>query len=376
MINKLQQPIKLGMILIAMLLSTMAARAASFTAIASGNWSSTLTWGGTVPSLTNLTDSITIPAGITVNQDYSVAFVGAAAKIIVLGTLTSSTHTAFNVVTGIVSGTGVISVDTLQMGLGASSPFTGNMTANTLISSTASLQSAANTTVTQTATFLAGTFSVQTGGHLIMAANSTIVMAGGLLVNNGGVLGLTSNYNVIYNTGTAIGGAELTGSGLYNVNVHVGTGNMVTLTNNLTVNGTLTISSGTLVLASHDLNIMGSVGLSAGTITSTIPSNISISGASSLAGTLTFVGATSGVNNLTIAIGNTNQATISGMLTVNGTFMLTNGILNLSSATLNINGNIASTNTGTIAPSVNSNITVNRATSPSGKPMYTPYVMN
>ncbi len=364
--KKLRLPIKFGILVAAILLMNVVARAATFTAVASGNWSNTLTWGGTVPSLTNVADQIIIPIGITVTQDYDVALSGATAQITVLGTLTAMPNTILYVITGIISGSGIINSDSLDFGTSASFLFTGSVSANTWISSALSLQTAATMIVNQSITLLAGTFSVQTGGMLTLAGNSNIVIAGGTLATNGGSLALTSNYNVTYNTGTTLAGLELTGSGLHDVNVHIGAGNTLTLINNLTVNGTLTLSSGSLILAAHDLNIKGDVGIGAGTITSTSASNISIIGSNNLAGTLIFVGSASGVNNFTLAIGNANQATISGILTVHGIFMLTNGILNLSSATLNINGDIAASNTGTIAPSVNSNIAVNTLTSPVG----------
>jgi hypothetical protein len=104
-----------------------------------------------------------------------------------------------------------------------------------------------------------------------------------------------------------------------------------------------------------------------GIIASTSASNISINTATSLSGALNFAGSSNMVNNLTIAVGNSNHAQIGGILTVSGMLMLTSGSLNIaSSGSLVITGDISASGNGTIAAAPTSNIAVNTAVSPSG----------
>lgn len=65
---------KIGFIIVVALLGSNFARAAgTFTAAASGNWSSSATWGGTPPPFTLAAgDQVTIGSGITVTMDSNV----------------------------------------------------------------------------------------------------------------------------------------------------------------------------------------------------------------------------------------------------------------------------------------------------------------
>ena len=85
--KKLLKPIKPGLCIAAALLVIQfcsVSFASTFTAVASGNWSSSATWGGVIPALNNLTDQITIPAGITVTMDSDVTLNGITSQINVL----------------------------------------------------------------------------------------------------------------------------------------------------------------------------------------------------------------------------------------------------------------------------------------------------
>jgi hypothetical protein len=357
--------IKFGVLLSAALLIGNVANSATYSAVASGSWSNTNTWGGAVPATTNTTDQITIPTGINVTMDNDVYINGVTASISVMGTLSSATSNFFNVKIGTISGSGIITVDSIAFGSGAYLLFTGSLTASDFTNSASSLLSAALITVNNSLTLAAGTLSVQTSGSLTPSGNSTIIVSGGVMVANGGAIVLTSNYHVIYNQGTTLAGLELGGTGLQNVTMNVGSANTLTLSTDMTVKGTLILTSGTLVLATHHLTLAGNVAASGtGTIFSTIASNINITAPTGLAGIVRFSDAVSGVNNFNVNIGSANQASISGPLTINGTLTLTSGVLYLDSADLNFTGNISASGTGTISSNAKTHIAVNTSTSP------------
>ncbi len=332
---------------------------ATFTATSSGNFSSSTTWsGGTVPPLTNVMDMIVIPSGINVNLDNTLTINGALASIAVEGTLTTTNSASLSLVTGTLSGAGVIILDTVDMKLGSALLFTGSLTANTLNSLT-NFQSSANVTVNQTLHLTSGILTFISGGKLIMGSNSTIVISGGLLaVGAGGSVGLTANYNVTYTGNSSSAGVELSGSGLQNVTVQVDSGKSVTLTSDLAVSGTLSLKGGTLMLAGKNLTINGSVIDSAGgSVSATATSNVTINSSGGTTGIITFNGAGSVVNNLIVNVGSGNHAKIGGTVTVNGNLQLNGGTLNFNSTNLTLKGTI--TGSGNLSANSLSNLTVN-----------------
>jgi len=334
---------RISLVVLASMLIGVSASAATFTAVASGNWSSTVTWGGTIPSLTNTIDQVTIPIGISVNMDNSVTLNGALASLTVNGTLTANAGTTLMTSIGTIAGTGVITTDHAVFGVNAVLTFTGSFTTNTMSNWALTLQSGANLMVNQTLTLATGTLSIIAGGTFSTAANATIIDSAGALTINGGTLSLVSNYNVIYNGSSISTGVELSGtSTLNNLTVAVSGLSTVTLMSHVTVNGTLTLSSGVLALNAFDLHVNGDVsGSGTGTISSTITSNISLHSTTGITGTLNFTGGLNSVNNLTIDVGTSFHARIHGTLLIHGTLSLTSGILVINSSDITINGNVS-----------------------------------
>src|ERR1051325_3178449 len=105
------------------IMTAPAAFGTSYTAVTSGNWSSAATWGGAVPPTTLILDQVTIPSGITVTMDNSVIVSGITAKIDVTGTLTSSNKSLL-VTSGLVTGSGTLSVDSLNFNITTAAVFT------------------------------------------------------------------------------------------------------------------------------------------------------------------------------------------------------------------------------------------------------------
>jgi hypothetical protein len=345
-------------LMLIMLVLTKVGYSASFTAVSSGDFSNNATWAGSVaPSGIVVIDQIFIPLGIDVNLDNDLSINALVAQLDVMGTLTTNNNSSLYINAGVLSGTGNIVVNTLSINVAPALSFSGNITANTL-NSTTGFQSMANIEVVQVLNLTVGTLSLVTGGSLAMSFNGTITVAGGLLsVGTGGALDLTNNYNVNYTSGSAIAGVELSGTGLQTVTVNVGAGNAVTLSNNLTVSGTLSLTSGTLVLNGNNLAINGPVAATGiGTVLSTALSNISINTSTGTVGALNFSGFTSAVNVFTINVSNGSEAVIGGNLTVMGALQLNSGTLNFSNTALTLRGGI--TGPGTLSGNISSDLTI------------------
>jgi len=110
---------------------TVAANAATFTAIKSGQWSDASTWGGQAPGSQIITDNIIIPAGIVVTMDISVNISGTLASLEVDGQLVS-TSTSLNLKKGALYGTGVIKLPRLSTGKNAEILYEGVIEATEL----------------------------------------------------------------------------------------------------------------------------------------------------------------------------------------------------------------------------------------------------
>ena len=171
------------------------ANAATFTAVASGNFSSTATWGGIAPSSIVLNDVIIIPANITVNMDQNQVFTGVLASLVVNGTLNGGAGKSLVMGSGSFTGNGTIDVDSMALGLTSGFGFTGNLTADALSTTGASVATAATVTVNNSLYLSSGILNILSGS-INLANNSTIVVSGGSVSSNGGTLGLGNNFNV------------------------------------------------------------------------------------------------------------------------------------------------------------------------------------
>jgi len=333
---------KIGLILVGALLGNSFVRAAgTYTAVASGNWSSSITWGGTPPPFTlTAGDQVNVATGITVNMDSTVTVNGLLAQINVTGTLTSASSTFLNVTTGTLTGSGVINVGNVVLNAGSTFSFTGNLTAQTMSNAIVSLTSTANITVNQ-ALSLMSILTVQTGGTLSMAANSVVTIAGGQLDLSGGTLNLSSTYDVDYTSASTTTGMELSGSGLRNVIINVGAGNSVALGGNLTTNDSLRFVSGTLVLNGNALTINGKVGGTT-SITGDASADIAVTTAGGIAVPLSFTSGGQMLNDLTVNIGSGSSLFLGSDLSVEGALALTGGSdLSIHGISLTLDGTLS-----------------------------------
>lgn len=345
--NQLRNPVKIMLLCASFLLVRELANGSTYTAVASGKWSSATTWGGTPPPFTLSSDiDITINAGITVTMDSDVTVNNVLALIDVVGTLSASANGKLTVSSGMVTGIGSIDASELILSAPGIFSFTGALTVDTLINSIVSLSTFSQITVNDKL-ILNNSIEFGTGGTLTMGANSNITISGGGIILSGGSLNLTAKYSVDYVSVNAITGMELSGSGLGSVTINVGVSNKVTLGMNLTTNDSLTIVSGTLMLNGYNLTVNGVVSSGgAGLIFSTYLSSISIGSLASIAGTLTFDVSGDTVKNLSINIGGGGSVKIGSNLVVNGMLQFSAGYLDIQDNNLSIGlgGTIAGAN--------------------------------
>jgi hypothetical protein len=362
--NNFANPVKFSLLLASFMLVCGFASATTYTAVVSGNWSSSLTWGGSVPPA-NLTsaDQVIIGAGLNVTMDQNVTLNNALAQINVLGTLSSATHIQLNVVSGTLLGSGNIITSQLLLNATGALTFTGSIIADTLMNSIASLSSAAQMTVNDELN-LSGIINVTIGGSLKMGANSTITVSGASIALSGGTLDLTSNYNVEYTSVSATTGLELSGSGLGKVTINVSGGNSVVLTSNLTTNDSLKFTSGTLILATHNLTVNGKLSGNVN-ISGDLASNITINTAGGVSSAIMFTTGFQNVNNLTINVGSGNSVKISSNLTVNGNLMFSgNSKLDVGNVMLDLAGDV--TGAGSLAVNSGTKLSFNSSGSITG----------
>ncbi|MBL7719532.1 MAG: T9SS type A sorting domain-containing protein [Flavipsychrobacter sp.] len=354
---------RIGLSILSMAM-VLTAQATNYTVVASGNFSSSTTWsGGVVPTIILAGDNISIPSGYTVTLDNNINF-NVAATLDVDGTLESGTNmTAMAMTAGNITGSGTIDVDSISLALVSGITFTGDIIADHMSTWITTFNSTADVTVNTSLYVMAGLLSI-TDGTLNLGNNATIYIDGGSISLGGnGMLGLTSNYNVVYHGSGSNSGLELTGSGLQDVMIDLSSGS-VTLTGDVVINGTLDLENGNLILNGNDLALATNGDIDAtgsGSIYADANANITINTLNSLTGDLTFGSGNNTVHNLTINLGSSSSnvdlgsdITVTGMLTLSqGTLTLNNNDLNFA-----VNGNFSSMGNGSLVSTSGSNITI------------------
>jgi len=343
--KSIKNPVKIGLLMASFMLVCGMSSGTIYTASASGNWSSAVTWGGSAPPFTlPVGDIVIVPLTYTVTMDQNVAVDG---TVNVLGTLSASPYVVLNVnSSGSVIGAGSINAAEFILNTGSTFTFTGAVTADTIINSMASLGTSAQMTFYNELN-LSGLLTMDAAGVLTAGTNSNITIAGGSIVLAGGTLALTSPYSVNYITASAIAGLELTGTGLGVVTINVPSADTVVLGSNVVMDDSLKFASGILKLDGFNLTtssqITGQVAI-AGNVLSSLTVNTAIG----LSNAIGFVKGFQNLENLTVNVGAGNSVTISSGLMLNGNLVISSGSeLNISNEALTIMGDL--TGTGSIA---------------------------
>lgn len=361
--TNLLSSLKMGLILLTSALGAQVASAATFTAVASGNWSSAATWGGTAPSFNlGLGDQITIGAGITVTMDSTVTINGLLSQLSVNGQLSSATN-ALIVTSGTLTGTGTLAVNSIVLNSGGTFSFSGTAVANSFTNSIASLSSSAAITVKKTLT-LTGVIDVIASGSIKMDSNSVVIVSGGAITLNGGVLTLSNPYSVNYITTSTSAGMELSGSGLGKVTINVPSSSAVTLTSNVKLNDSLKMTSGTLVIGADSLVINGQVS-GTGKFSGSSSSMLAITTSGGITTPFTFATGAQTLKSLTVNIGSGKSVAIASSLIVDNTLSLLGGSnLNITNTNFTLSGNY--TGNGTLVVNGGTSLTLNGSASLSG----------
>lgn len=342
---------KLGFMLLCAVFMSSTTSATTFTALVSGNFYTSATWGGSIPNNILSTDVVIIPTGITVTLDNNITLSNSS-SLIVNGTLSSGIHSSALILSGgSLSGSGTINVNSLNLNASSGFGFSGSLTAQHATSTGTTIGSAATININEDLSLDAGILN-NAAANIIISNGAVININGGILnITGNGSIDLTASYDVHYSNASAYAGVELSGSGLHDITINIPTG-IVSLSDDLAVTGMLTISAGMLNLNGHNLSLSGmaDVNISAGAgISSNTASDISIMTSNGLSGSLVFATGGNSVKNLTINTGN-NNATVSlgSDLTVSGTLQLQSGRIVLNThnlqlgATATVNGGSSS----------------------------------
>lgn len=305
----------------------------AFTAVTDGNWTDPNTWGGTAPSGNVSNQDIIIPSGIDVILNTNVTFSGVVNNFKVDGTLTSTTNNQLTILVGIFSGSGDVDIQRIIFN-GALATYThsGDLTANTFANMGSTLAIASHIIVTDTLNLDGGTFTLNTGGNLMINTNALIIRKAGTLVTSGGVFNSAGTYKVRY-TGTAkTTGLEINSLNLLNMDISLdGNTTILTLGSDMIVNGSLELNYGILSVGANDLEIRGTINiLSGAAVTTTAASNLTIQTGNVLNSGLVFT-AGSSMDKLTIKYSGTGTVKLQSPLSIAGELQLNDGILSLES---------------------------------------------
>ncbi|HTB31475.1 MAG TPA: T9SS type A sorting domain-containing protein [Bacteroidia bacterium] len=338
--KSIKTPTKIGMLLASFMLVCSIVSATTYTAVLSGNWSASATWGGTAPPFVlSTTDQVIIPLLINVTMDQNVTLNGASASLDVLGTLSASPFIKLNDISGTITGAGSINAANIIFGAAATVTATGAIIADSINDAMAALNSTAQITFYNVLD-LSGVLTMDAAGILTAGANSNILISGGSIALLGGSLALTATYNVKYITSSALAGLELTGTGLGTVTIATPIADTVALLSNVIMTDSLKFTSGILKLNGFTLTTVSQI-TGAVAIAGNMLSSVIINTPAGLSNALNFVKGFQNVNNLTVNVGGGNSVAISSPLTVNGVLMIATGsTLNISNEALTVVGDL------------------------------------
>lgn len=348
---------KLMLLAVCVLAFSTRSSAIIYTASTSGNFSSTATWGGTVPPTVLGANDIVINPGVTVTLDRSVTLSNTNSVLQLKGNgkIVSGGKYYLALNNGFFAGglSNSVEVDSLHIGSipNGQATFAGTISTRSMSMDNADMS--LNIEVTEVVRFIAGANTFSGGGFTIATGGShtpVIVFDGGTFAPGVGNIQLTNTYNVRYKDASAgVGnGWELGGTGLQDIEFDLGTGTL-NLAASLNISGgKLMLTSGTVKLNSNNLTISGSSTVDpagTGLISTDANSDITISSTATNLGELRLHFSDNTIGTFTM---NTNDPAAELKI---GSDMTVATILDLQSGIVNIQGNkltMAASTTATI----------------------------
>lgn len=309
------------------------ANAATYTAVASGNWSDNATWGGSAPG-NNLTfDNIVIPAGITVTLNTDVDFDGGLLfSMQVNGELSSQDESELHLSSGSLTGNGTIDLSYFEVSGLSTMAFTGDMTVDRFrnnISLTLNLST--HLTVSDSLILEGGALAFGNGSNLMLEEDAVIKVDGGTINLNGGVYLGTEAYHVIYRGSSATSGVETSWAGMTDLMVDFEDEDQVlSLGNDAIIRGDIKQMSGWIDLNGNDLTIEGDYSnTSDGGFRGDAASSLIIKSTSNWSSDLWFDDNTEDLDNLHLNMGEGMSVNLMSDLSIHGDLMLEEGELKI-----------------------------------------------
>lgn len=248
--------------LAALMLGTSYSFAATFTAIASGNWTTNATWqGGVAPGTTiDANDDIIINSGVTVSMDQDVTLNGfnillPGGSIQVNGTLMSTNSSTLYMNNGDLTGTGTIMLDRLEFSGLSSFNHSGMATVATFQNSNIALSLVGTMNITDSLILEDGSLTIANGSTLDLTTNSHVKVNNGAMTINGGTFANINAYTTYYVGSSKTTGIEATGSGMTDLFVMLDNGESLSMGSDLSPQGNIMLSGGNLDLNGFDLTI-------------------------------------------------------------------------------------------------------------------------
>lgn len=288
--------------------------AVTYTAIASGSYSSSSTWQGGVvpPTMFGNGDVINIPQGITVSSASDITFLGMSAlDLLTVNGILNMPNNTLRIEQLRLTGIGAIVADSFGGNFIHGFGYNGGIIVNRMDGSTLS----ANTNVViDIADLLYVADSMQLDhGTINLGPNTLITLKGMgqrttpvLNIRGSATMSFNGTYDVLYMGNDVIAGIELTDAMLKNITISMsGSQQMVLLNRDLDIKGKLHIEAGRLGMNGYDLKLSPSsnleIGLT-GCINTNTPTNIHIEATAPLTSPLKFHQANYTVDQLTVDV--------------------------------------------------------------------------
>lgn len=346
------------------LFSAVNTQALVYTVAGSGNFSDPSTWlGGVVPPIPLGANDIIVGGGFTVTLDRNLVLsnTNSLVQLQANSRIQSTGNNYIVLSSGTLTGdmASVIDVDSVFFG-NTLVQYSGNITGDKITFSGTNIPSGITITADEYLYFTSGLTNLQSGANINLGTGTprpTIVMDGGSFIIPLGVnFNLTVPYNVRFQQpAVAIGsGAELTGTGLSDIEIAIGNGNNAALDADLVVNGLLKLTSGSLALTNSSFKLVMAGNSSfdpggTGNIQGNTTAEVVITSSANNLGTVRFANGSSELKTLDMKAANSNaELKLGSSLSITGTLNLQSGRINVQDKTLTIVGGLGSIAGGSV----------------------------